>query len=275
MSAARFGMARVFELLERAHGIGSRGSECSGWMEQRLSSLLEGIAEARALDPLSLADKLEAEPKLLAEIADTLRVGETRFHRDPAQWRALREQVLPTLSVERVRAISVGCSTGEEAYTLAMILDQAARSFQGGFRVVGMDRSETALAAARAAIYPAAAASELPSELRARYLESAGNDAFSVARGLRAHVSFVTRDVMNGLPPGSYEIIVCKNMLIYFGEQARATVIESLLRVLSPGGALLVARSEAPLVRAFGSGCALVAPGVFALGSKASTRAKA
>ncbi|HEY4105139.1 MAG TPA: CheR family methyltransferase [Polyangiaceae bacterium] len=274
MSKTRLGMARVFELLERAHGIGTRGSERSGWMEQRLSSLLEGVARTRALDPLSIAESLEADPKLLAEIADTLRVGETRFHRDPAQWRALREQVLPALSVERVRAISVGCSTGEEAYTLAMILDQEARTFPGGFRVVGMDRSDTALAAARAGVYPEAAASDLPSEFRARYLEPTGNEAVRVARALRANVSFVTRDVMSGLPPGSYEVIVCKNMLIYFGEQARASVIESLLRALCPGGALLVARSEVPLVRALGERFALTAPGVFTLGPKASGRAR-
>ena len=80
---------------------------------------------------------------------------------------------------------------------------------------------------------------------------------------LRARVTFVTRDVMNGLPPGQYEIVVCKNMLIYFGEQARARVVESLLRALAPCGALLVARSEVPLVRALGQGSRLVAPGVF------------
>ena len=68
---------------------------------------------------------------------------------------------------------------------------------------------------------------------------------------------------MNGLPPGQYELIACKNMLIYFGEQARARVVESMLNALAPGGALLVARSEVPLVRALGKAWRLVAPGVF------------
>ena len=100
---------------------------------------------------MQIADGLENEPKLLAEIADTLRVGETRFFRDPAQWHALKALVLPTLNVERVRALSVGCSTGEEAYTLGMVLDQEANLFEDGFRVVGMDRSEAALSVQRAA----------------------------------------------------------------------------------------------------------------------------
>jgi chemotaxis protein methyltransferase CheR len=268
MSSRRLAMARAFDLLERAHGVGGRRSERPGWMEQRLYALLDGIARARAVDPLSVAEGLEAEPKLLAEIADTLRVGETRFFRDPAQWQALRTTVLPAFKVERVRALSVGCSTGEEAYTLGMVLDQEAHLFEGGFRVVGVDRSDAALTVARSAVYPTSSVSDLPAPLQSRYLDSAGRDALSVVPRLRAQVSFVTRDVMNGLPAGQYEIVACKNMLIYFGEQARAKVVESLVHALSPGGALLVARSEVPLVRALGQSCRLVAPGVFVFDRK-------
>jgi chemotaxis protein methyltransferase CheR len=173
--------------------------------------------------------------------------------------------VLPALRVERVRALSVGCSTGEEAYTLGMVLDQEAHAFDEGFRVVGMDRSEAALTVARGGVYPTSSASDLPAALQSKYLDSAGRDALAVVKRLRDRVSFVTRDVMSGLPPGQYEIVVCKNMLIYFGEQSRARVVESLLRVLSPGGALLVARSEVPLVRAVRPGSRVVAPGVFVL----------
>ncbi len=265
MSGKRLAIARVFDLLERAHGVGGRGSERPGWMEQRLLSLLETIASTRGTDALKLADGLEADPSLLAEIADTLRVGETRFFRDPAQWQALRDQVLPTLNVERVRALSVGCSTGEEAYTLGIVLDQEAHAFEGGFRVVGMDRAETALAVARAGVYPASVGADLPSAIRSRYFEASGSDALAVSARLKKQVSFATRDVMNGVPPGQYELIVCKNMLIYFGEQARARVFEVLLRALSPSGALLVARSEVPLVRALGHDFRAVAPGVFVL----------
>jgi chemotaxis protein methyltransferase CheR len=268
MSAKRLAIARVFDLLERAHGVGGRGSERPGWMEQRLFALLDGIAKARSVDALLVAEGLEAEPNLLAEIADTLRVGETRFFRDPAQWQALRTIVLPSLKSPRVRALSVGCSTGEEAYTVGMVLDQEAHAFEEGFRVVGMDRSEAALSVARTGVYPTSSVTDLPPPLQARYLESAGRDALAVAPRLRERVSFVTRDVMNGLPPGQYEIVVCKNMLIYFGEQARARVVERLLRVLSPGGALLVARSEVPLVRAIGQGSRVVAPGVFVFDRK-------
>jgi len=272
MSTKRLAIARVFDLLERAHGVGGRGSERPGWMEQRLLALLESIATARSTDAMRLAEGLEHDPNLLAEIADTLRVGETRFFRDPAQWQALREQVLPALNVERVRALSVGCSTGEEAYTLGIVLDQEARAFEGGFRVVGMDRSDAALSVARAGLYPASAGADLPVAIQSRYLASSGRDSLAVSARLKKQVSFITRDVMNGVPPGQYELIVCKNVLIYFGEQARARVLETLSRALSPDGALIVARSEVPLVRALGGRFRALAPGVFLLERHAGER---
>jgi len=231
--------------------------------------LLESIVLARGADAMKLAEGLEGDPSLLAEIADTLRVGETRFFRDPAQWQALREHVLPALNVERVRALSVGCSTGEEAYTLGIVLDQEARAFEGGFRVVGVDRSEAALSVARAGIYPASAGADLPSAIQARYLEASGRDSLAVSAPLKKQVSFVTRDLMNGVPPGQYELVVCKNVLIYFGEQARTRVLEMLLRALTPNGALVVARSEVPLVRALGNRFRALAPGVFLLDQRA------
>jgi chemotaxis methyl-accepting protein methylase len=69
---------------------------------------------------------------------------------------------------------------------------------------------------------------------------------------LRAAVSFIARDAMQGPPPGSYEIAICKNLFIYFGDDALRHVVSSLVRALSEGGVLLVARSEVPRVRALG-----------------------
>ena len=87
-------------------------------------------------------------------------------------------------------------------------------------------------------------------------------DAAKVVDSLRPRVSFVARDVMLGPPPGSYEIIVCKNVLIYFGAEAGQRAAGMLLRSLAEGGALLVARSEVPRLRAMGHQGEEIAPGV-------------
>ncbi len=251
--------AAVLDLLERRHGVGARAVALPAWMELRLDRALDALAASlggleRALEVLA------SEPARLEEIAELLRVGETSFFRDRPQWEAIRDVVVPSLGRrDRVRALSAGCSTGEEAWTLGMLLDAAGV----GYRVVGMDRSDVALATARDGVYPTASAERVPPELASRYLIAEG-DAVRVADGLRPYTTFVARDVMIGPPPGSYEIIVCKNVLIYFGDDAGERAVQLLLRSLSDDGVLLVARSEVPRLRAMGHTADEIGPGITA-----------
>jgi chemotaxis methyl-accepting protein methylase len=250
--------AEVLELLERRHGVGRRGTALPAWVELRLDRALDALSADR--DPGAALDLLRSDPGRLAEIADLLRVGETSFYRDPAQWNALRNVVVPEFSRrERVRALSVGCSSGEEAWTLAMLLDEARRGSSSSFRVVGVDRSLPALAAARDGLYAAESLRQLPPELAARYLKKT-QEGVRIEQALRAAVTFVARDAMQGPPPGSYEIAICKNLFIYFGDDALRHVVSSLLRSLSDGGLLVVARSEVPRVRALGHRTREIAP---------------
>jgi chemotaxis protein methyltransferase CheR len=257
--------AAILELLEQRHGIGRRGKSLPAWVEVRLDRALAALS--RGSDLASAVERLQNEPARLAEVADLLRVGETRFYRDPLQWEALRSAVIPEFSRRAsVRALSVGCSSGEEAWTLAMLLD-AARGRKAGagggarFRVVGMDRSAAALAAAREGLYAEQAARQLPPELSAQYLEQL-SDGARIHATLRPYVSFVCRDAMQGPPPGQYEIIVCKNLFIYFGDDALVLVVNRLVAALADRGILLVARSEVPRVRALGHRTREMTPGI-------------
>jgi chemotaxis methyl-accepting protein methylase len=248
-------ISTLFELLELRHGIGTRAA----WAEARLARALDALVD-EAGDANRALELVRSDAARLCELADLLRVGETSFYRDPPQWEALRRVVLPRLRPrDRLRAASVGCSTGEEAWTLAMLLDETATAY----RVVGLDRSEAALATAREAAYPLDALRNLPADLVARYLtQDRAAGRARVAASLAPNVSFVARDVMNGLPPGSYDVVVCKNLLIYLGGDSAERVVQLLLRGLSGGGALIVARSEVPRLRALGARAEEVGPGI-------------
>jgi chemotaxis methyl-accepting protein methylase len=246
-------ISSLFELLELRHGIGTRAA----WAEARLSRALDALVVETGDANRALA-LVRADATRLCELADLLRVGETSFYRDPPQWDALRRVVLPRFAKrERLRAASVGCSTGEEAWTLAMLLDECAARY----RVVGLDRSEAALATARDAAYPLESVRHVPADLAARYLLREPDRA-RVAPTLAPNVTFVARDAMAGLPPGSYDLVVCKNLLIYFGDDSAARVVELLRRALSDGGVLVVARSEVPRLRALGAQAEEIGPGI-------------
>jgi chemotaxis protein methyltransferase CheR len=257
----------IVALLEQHHGVGLRGDELPGWLEQRLGAAVLALCAALRLEPSLLPARLEAEPALMQELASALRVGETRFYRDGAQWEALRRHVLPGALARRTPAqplvaLSAGCSTGEEAWTLAMLLREAGAV--GGARVLGVDSSEPALATARQGTYDATSAERLPPELSRRFLARAVDGSVRVVPELHKLVTFQRRDLSRGAPPGRFALIVCKNVLIYFGDHAQEQLARSLLRALTDDGMLLVARSEVPLLRSLGAQAHELAPGVTA-----------
>jgi chemotaxis methyl-accepting protein methylase len=283
--------AEVLRLLGERHGIGPRGNACPAWMQARLDHALDGLADRLGLGGDALGAHLSQEPSELEQLAELLRVGETAFYRDSAQWNALADSVLPAFrKAGRCRALSAGCGTGEEAWTLAMLLDSVSRRdkagkgatdagygpgrdkagkgatdpgyrVDAGYLVVGQDRSELALAEARHGVYSAGSARHLPRALARQYLGRDG-DSVRVLDDLRHAVSFVRRDLMQGPPPGQYEIIVCKNLLIYFGDDAGRRVVSLLHDALAENGVLLVARSEVSRVRALGHSAREIASGV-------------
>ena len=85
-----------------------------------------------------------------------------------------------------------------------------------------------------------------------------------VVSELRDSVSFQCRDLARGVPPGRYALIICKNVLIYFGDEAQDRLVHELLRSLTDDGVLLVARSEVPIVRSLGASAYEIAPGITA-----------
>jgi len=255
--------------LERALLLVAQGSRVRShaWLKARLSASLSEIAAESGITPAEVIARLEHDGELRAELAELLRVGETRFFRDASQWQALRRRLLPGLGGPRLRALSAGCSTGEEAWTLAMLLHEAAGDRP--LRVVGVDRSRMALAAARSGSYARESARELPADLTSRYLEATPDGGLRVSSSLHEHVSFVVRDLLQGVPPGEFDLVVCKNVLIYLGEDAVRRLLAVLEKALAEHGLLLVARSEVPLARGFGLQAEELEPGVVAFRRRA------
>ncbi|WP_437640161.1 CheR family methyltransferase [Sorangium sp. So ce854] len=227
--------------LERRFGLG-RSLAAPGWVRERVLGVLSAVAERHGVSPLAAAERLQDDRALAEEIAGALRVGETRFYRDPIIWEAIVSSVLPRIPPDvPIAGLSAGCSTGEEAYTLAMILASAGRRFS----VLGVDRAPAAIDAAREAAYSPEAAEQLPPALVQRYCEQKGG-ALHVCQKLRDVVSFEVCDLVHAVPSGGFQIIFFKNVLLYLAEPAGDAVARRLAAELGRGGLLFSAASEAP-----------------------------
>ena len=205
-------------------------------------------ARARTFEEyLSLlsSDAAEAQ-RLLSRV--TIKVS--RFYRNKVTFEALRGQVIPELVAARadssLRVLSAGCGMGEEPYTLAMLLEEA--GVPG--TIEAMDIDSQALAAAARGQYDAAALGELPPELREKYLEPAAK-GFSICESLRRRVVFTRRD-LTAMPTepglrGCYDLVCCRNVLIYFEREIQEQTLLALGRSIRPGGFLCLGEAEWPM----------------------------
>src|ERR1700676_1066440 len=185
----------------------TRGSDFSGY---KRSTLQRRVNRRMALLDLATfaeyQDYLELEPEEFGHLFDSLLINVTSFFRDPLAWEALQERVLPELLAAKgaktpVRVWSAGCATGEEAYTLAIVLAEAMghEQFRERVKIYATDLDENALQQARAGAYEASALADVPEKLRDSYFESAGTKR-TFRRDLRRQVIFGRNDLTRDAP---------------------------------------------------------------------------
>ncbi len=181
-----------------------------------------------------------------------LLIGVTNFFRDPAVWEHFAKVALPDLLARRtaekkIRVWSIGCSTGEEAYSLAMVFTEAMQRLPlpHGFalQIFASDLSPDAIATARSGRYPASIVSEVSAERLARFFRAQDNH-YQVNQNIRDMVLFAQHDVVLDAPFTKLDLIVCRNLLIYFDAILQRRLLPLFHYSLRPGGLLLLGSSE-------------------------------
>jgi chemotaxis protein methyltransferase CheR len=221
-------------------------------MERRLWPRLEALGLA---DFASYHRFLRYDAQRHAELeaaVESLTTHETYFFREPAQLKAFCDELLPVLEKrnarhKRLRLWSAGCSSGEEAYTLAMLLKDSRRFEDWDVEVYGTDISRRVLATARRAEYgPSALRSTSPEQLE-RFFIPLGNNRVRVRDEIRSWVSFGHQNLLDeagsALVP-RMDVVFCRNVMIYFDQPARRRVLRIIRDRLVPGGYLLLGHSE-------------------------------
>ncbi|MGH7449430.1 MAG: CheR family methyltransferase, partial [Longimicrobiales bacterium] len=218
--------------------------------EPRRSALAAGLAaglrRSDAAGPDEYIDRLSTEAQLLDDLVAEITVGETYFFRDENQFSAIRDQILPDLrsSAGSARALqlwSAGCATGEEAYSLAILMRERAEAA----RVIGTDISRRALGTARRGVYREWSLRGVPEAVVRQYFRTA-RGRYELGRGIRDSVEFTYLNLAEAAYPShaigiaDMDLILCRNVLIYFDAATVARVAARLIDSLRPGGWLLV-----------------------------------
>lgn len=240
------GLAALVEQISRARGLCCSAYKV-GCFRRRLTVRMRARGVTTYQD---YAHLLTVDPAEYDRLLDALTINVTRFYRNPETWEVLATRVLPRLWAARggaVRCWSAGCSSGEEPYTLAMLLVDLAR--RGGeaapaARVDATDLDERALEQARAGRYPRATLREAPPELARRHFEA--GDPAAVVPAVRDLVRFARHDMLRDPPPGPpYDLILCRNVAIYFDRPSQDRLFAELADALAPEGYLVLGKVEA------------------------------
>jgi chemotaxis protein methyltransferase CheR len=213
----------------------------------RRAALDAGLSEAAFLARVRAND-----PAATLGLVEAAVVGETYFFRHPEHFQALRDELLARTPPGRPVAIwSAGCATGEEPYSLAMALLDAGRAGSGDL-VLATDVSGRSLAVAREGVYGEWSLRRLDPRVRARHFEPRAG-RLAVRDAPRALVRFEKRNlVKDPAPPGAFDAVFCRNVLIYFQPRVVAEVTAKLAAAVRPGGLLVLGPVETPAADALG-----------------------
>jgi two-component system, chemotaxis family, CheB/CheR fusion protein len=229
---------------------GERGLDLTDYkpatVSRRVAKRMETVGVA---DHAEYLDYLQVHPDEFTQLFNTLLINVTAFFRDPAAWRHLDEKLLPELLRRRptgeLRVWSAGCASGEEAYSIAMLLVRALgeAEFRKRVKIYATDIDEDALTQARLATYPLAALEDVPPDLVERCFERTDH-RYAFRRDLRRSVIFGRNDLAQDAPISRIDLLLCRNTLMYFTAEAQGRILSRLNFALRDTGYLFLGRSE-------------------------------
>ncbi|HUD95321.1 CheR family methyltransferase [Sphingobium sp.] len=221
-------------------------------LRRRINLRMEAV-ETKTFDDYQ--SYLEADPGEFESLLNTVLINVTSFFRDADAWAVLKEEVVPRLVANSepdkpIRIWSVGCASGEEPYSIAMLLAEALGSadFCNRVKIYATDLDEEALKVARLASYSPRDVESVPPDLLEKYFERTNNH-YVFERELRKCVIFGRHNVVNDAPISRIDLLVCRNLLIYLEVETQGVVLPRLHYALNPEGTLFLGKAETQLAR--------------------------
>jgi two-component system CheB/CheR fusion protein len=234
----------------------ARGFDFTGYKRSSLRRRIEHrMRQVGIEDYDGYIDHLQVDTDEFAALFNTVLINVTSFFRDAASWEYLRREVIPMLLAERgpeepIRLWSAGCASGQEAYSLAILLAEALGTelFRQRVKVYATDVDEDALEGARHGTYSARELEGLSPDHLERYFEPQGSK-YAFRKDLRRSVIFGRNDLVQDAPISRIDLLVCRNTLMYFNAETQQKILGRLHFALAPRGLLFIGNAEMLLSR--------------------------
>jgi chemotaxis protein methyltransferase CheR len=242
---------RFCEFFYRRTGI-QFGAAKRYFVDRRLAERIAATGASSLREYLMALGRGDAAEREVQHLINAMTVNETYFYREEYQLRALSGEIMPELAARRpgelLRIWSLPCSTGEEPYSIALHLTESWPALATvDVEIVASDIDTNVLARARAGLFEARSVQNLPPAILARHFERQG-EAWRISAALRRAVRFTPVNLSDLAEMrrhrGLYDVIFCRNLLIYFDDLSRRQAAEALFEALRPGGFLCLGHSE-------------------------------
>jgi len=220
------------------------GIDLNLYKEQQMKRRITSLRNKREFSTFDhYFQAMNTNTELLNEFLDRLTINVSEFYRNPKRWNVLNDKIVPLLlkNRDKLSIWSAACSTGEEPYSLAILFREYFPT--ASVHITATDIDDNALVAAKQGLYSEKALKELPFELKKKYFSKQG-EGYIIDPSLKKNVTFKKHNILADRYPRDIDLIVCRNVLIYFTDEAKKHVYQNFSDALKRDGVLFVGSTE-------------------------------
>ncbi len=210
-------------------------------MKRRIDTL---ISKHKIVGYDKYVQALKAEKAMFEEFVNYITINVSEFYRNPDQWKILNETIFPELISKfgkNLKIWSAACSTGDEPYSLVMALSRHIPLNQ--IKIYATDLDKQVIAKAKVGLYNEKSIASVPEDFKKKYFTKVG-PSYKIADEIKARVEFKEHNLLKDTYPTDYHLIVCRNVLIYFTEEAKDEIFRKYCKALAKGGILFIGSTE-------------------------------
>nr|WP_277424225.1 protein-glutamate O-methyltransferase CheR [Cohnella candidum] len=220
------------------------GIDLSQYKENQMRRRLNSLKDNRGYRTFGeFFQGMMSDRELYEEFLDHMTINVSEFYRNAKRWEVLEQKVVPDLLAQSrsLKCWSAACSTGDEPYSLAMVL--LGRLKRHEFEILATDIDKGAIGKAKAGLYPAQSVKEAPKAALNKYFTMTGTQ-YEVSDEVKKCVTFKQHNLLSDPYDSNFDLIVCRNVLIYFTDEAKDAIFQKFSKSLKPGGYLFIGGTE-------------------------------